>query len=105
MLFTLAISLILVGTYFSYRYSKALGECVTYSKNNQLQLLGWEATSEIALMSNVFFFVRLLKLGGGEDIQDTEQRRLLVLSRKELLMALSLCFLGAGLAVVSAIAR
>ncbi|MBL4567001.1 MAG: hypothetical protein JKY85_03100 [Porticoccus sp.] len=104
MLFSLAVIFILVGTFFFYRYAKELRVCVLYSNKNQLDILGWEAKTELRLMSDVLFFIKLLGFGNRTG-RDMTQTSMLESSKKELLKALVFGLIGGALGVVHILAH
>ena len=101
----IALILVLISTFLYYRYTKSLRACVAYSKDHNLSLLGSIPTSEVALISNIFFSYRLLRYDGSKSSQDTEQMKLLALSKKNLLIAVWFNLMGAGLVAFSMYAR
>ena len=105
MLFILAVFFILIGTFYYYGYSKELRRLVSYSKQKQLDIIGWEANSELFLMSNALFFFKLLRLNESPNNQDIEQNKMLVSSRRELLKSMGFGLLGAVLGVAHVVAH
>ena len=94
MLISISLVLILTGIYFGYKSSKILRECIVYSKEKQLKILGSAASSEVIMLSNIFFILKLLKFNREIDTKDTTQRDYLVSSRKELLKAITIMLLS-----------
>lgn len=84
----------LIAIYFYYKLSKILRDCVTYSKKKQLDILGFVASSEILLLSNMFFLFKLLKFNNSNSAKDAVQSSFLVSSRNEFLKALTIMLLG-----------
>ena len=86
----IAIILILISVYFYYKSTKDIRSCVAYSKNNNLDILGFNASHEILLLSNILFITKLVKVSKDGEIMDSTQNMLLVSSKEKLIKALAI---------------